>query len=113
MLEAEKEYECQNPRCRCRFKVKADIEQGGIMEVPVPLDSIVCCFRLAVHRTRTRVNANLCNSNRSKCVFSIDFHSGQRRVLRLRRNSRAGANPDAGSGHNASFHHDHSVKRSR
>lgn len=35
MLEAEKEYECQNPRCRCRFKVKADIEQGGIMEVPV------------------------------------------------------------------------------
>ena len=35
MLEAEKEFECQNQRCRCRFKVKADIEQGGIMEVPV------------------------------------------------------------------------------
>ena len=39
MLEAEKEYECQNPRCRCRFKVKADIEQGGIMEVPVIFSS--------------------------------------------------------------------------
>lgn len=35
MLESEKEFECQNQRCRCHFKVKADIEQGGIMEVPV------------------------------------------------------------------------------
>ena len=68
---------------------------------------------VAVDSTKTRASANLCNSSRSKCVFSIDFHSGQRRVLRLRRNSHAGANPDAGSGHNASFHHDYSVKRSR
>ena len=35
MLEAEKEFECQNNRCRCRFKVKADIEQGVTMELPV------------------------------------------------------------------------------
>ena len=35
MLEAEKEFECQNNRCRCRFKVKADIEKGGTMELPV------------------------------------------------------------------------------
>lgn len=35
MLEAEKEFECQNQRCRCRFMVHADIEQGGIMEMPV------------------------------------------------------------------------------
>ncbi|KAK8801985.1 hypothetical protein WA158_006380 [Blastocystis sp. Blastoise] len=34
LLEAEKEYECNNSRCRCRFKVRADIEQGGLMEVP-------------------------------------------------------------------------------
>ena len=39
MLEAEKEFECQNNRCRCRFKVKADIEQGGIMELPVLVHS--------------------------------------------------------------------------
>ena len=35
MLEAEKEFECQNQQCRCRFMVHADIEQGGIMEMPV------------------------------------------------------------------------------
>ena len=35
MLESKKEYECQNQRCRCHFTVKADIEQGGIIDVPV------------------------------------------------------------------------------
>ncbi|KAK8818667.1 hypothetical protein WA538_003977 [Blastocystis sp. DL] len=39
MLEAEKEFECQNNRCRCRFKVKADIEQGGTMELPTKCPS--------------------------------------------------------------------------
>ena len=44
MLESEKEYECQNNRCRCRFKVKADIEQGGIMELPVFFSCMIFTF---------------------------------------------------------------------
>lgn len=35
MLEAEREYECTNPRCQFHFKVVASLEQDNTMEMPV------------------------------------------------------------------------------
>ena len=37
MLEAEKTFECSNHKCRYRFTVRSDIEQGGVLEIPVSL----------------------------------------------------------------------------
>lgn len=34
MLEVSKQYECQNPKCRFRFTVKADPEQGNMLPQP-------------------------------------------------------------------------------
>ena len=76
MLEAEKEYECQNPRCRCRFKVKADIEQGGIMEVPV--SSIRMCVALdalSIEPKRGQVQICAIQTDRSAC-FQSTFIQG-------------------------------------
>ena len=35
MQEVEREYQCCNVRCRHRFLVKSDPEQGNVMEIPV------------------------------------------------------------------------------
>ena len=71
MLESEKEYECQNPRCRCRFKVKADIEQGGIMEVPVEFGSSVHLDKMSV-QSKLR-NMQICHfqANRSSVFLQM------------------------------------------
>lgn len=66
MLESEKEYECQNNRCRCRFKVKADIEQGGIMELPVCIVVILFTYRPNVLRMEHPASVNQPFSNRSR-----------------------------------------------
>jgi DNA helicase MCM9 len=34
MLDAEREYRCRNPKCRHSFRVKADPQQGNILELP-------------------------------------------------------------------------------
>lgn len=65
---------------------------------------------LSIEPKRGEVQICAVQTDRSASLL-IDYYSGQRGVLRLRRDSRAGANPDARSGHHASFHHDHSIKR--
>ena len=70
MLESEKEYECQNPRCRCRFKVKADIEQGGIMEVPVEFGSSVHLDKMSVQSKLRKMQICHFQANRSSVFFA-------------------------------------------
>jgi len=48
MLEAEREYECTNPKCNFRFKVQASLEQDNTMEMPV---RAACPIRLCLSLT--------------------------------------------------------------
>ena len=73
MLESEKEYECQNNRCRCRFKVKADIEQGGIMELPVCIGIILFTCRQNVLRMEPPASVNQPFSSRSRYEYEYEY----------------------------------------
>ena len=73
MLEAEREYECTNPKCNFRFKVQASLEQDNTMEMPVrtPVPSNHSCTHSPEQRGGCRGHPSRSNAQAVAAVATV------------------------------------------